>query len=176
MTMKTLEECALWYKGMGLWVYPYPSDTQCDYWKYWKPVTQEQYEKMFGGYDWATAVGVKGVVGKKGSRVVRLKWDGTESFDNEMLKDCLCRMGLPDDYPWVMQVHGWLDIMVDTPNVSQRVKGQTNLSLKQGVLVWQGEYVLPSVGVPVYFYKNRLPSERPVQISDDVLMDYVETL
>lgn len=166
--MNIIQNWVQFYMEKRLWVYPYNLDEKA--WLYWKNLkSQTEYEQASQTWDWNNSTGIKLVVGKKGVRVV-------EVTNKQLLKKALNLLGLPEDYPWIIYSQSKYGIIVDTPNVSSKVKGIGNRGYKQVLLLWEGYYVLPSSGIPVYFYKNRIPTGHSKQIADDTLLNCVEVL
>jgi len=166
--MQTIKDWAEFYKEKRLWIYPYNLEEK--QWLYWKNLkTKEEYYQVFDTWNWKNSTGVKLVVGKKGVRVV-------EITNKELLKKALQLLNLPEDYPWIIYRQSRYGIIVDTPSVSIRTKGMGNRSFKHVLLLWEGYCVLPATGIPVYFYKNRIPTGHPQQIEDDKFLDSVEAL
>lgn len=166
--MNSLQDWAQFYTEKRLWIYPYNLEEM--EWLYWKKLnSKEEYEQAAQEWDWKSSTGIKLIVGKKGIRVV-------EVTNKQLLKKALNLLDLPEDYSWVIYSQSKYGIIIDTPNVSSRMKGMGNRSYKQVLLLWEGYYVLPSIGMPVYFYNNRVPMRHPKQISDDRLLDSFESL
>ena len=166
--MQAIKDWAIFYKEKRLWVYPY--NLKEEGWIYWKKLkSNDDYMTVFNSWDWEESNGIKLVVGKKGVRVI-------EVSTKKLLKKALALLGLDDGYPWIIYSKSGYGIIVDTPGVSIRTKGMSNKSFKQLLLLWDGYYVLPSIGVSRYFYKNQVPQEHPRQIEDDGLLNCIDTL
>lgn len=166
--MKSIRDWVSFYTGKRLWIYPYNMEEI--EWLYWKGLKSDnEYNMIFQGLDWEEYTGIKLVVGKKGVRVV-------EVTNKQLLKKALSLLGLPEDYPWIIYSQSKYGIVVDTPGISKRTKGITNKSFKQVLLLWDGYYVLPSIGIPRYFYQNRIPEGHPKQIEDDRLLNCIDAL
>lgn len=166
--MQTIKDWASFYRERRLWIYPYNLEEK--QWLYWKNLKSEsQYNDMFNVWDWDNSTGIKLVVGKKGVRVL-------EVTNKQLLKKALHLLNLSEDYPWIIYSQSKYGIVVDTPGVSKRTSGITNRSFKQVLMLWDGYYVLPATGIPVYFYKNRIPTEHPQQIEDVKFLDSVNKL
>ena len=99
-----------------------------------------------------------------------------EVTNKKLLKKALRLLNLPEDYPWIIYSQSKYGIVVDTPGASKRTNGMTNRSFKQVLMLWDGYYVLPSVGIPRYFYNNQVPQGHPKQIQDDMLLDCITKL
>lgn len=166
--MQTIEDWAEFYKDKRLWVYPYNLEEK--QWLYWKNLkSKEDYNQVAQEWDWNDSTGIKLVVGKRGARVV-------EVTNKQLLKKALHLLNLPEDYSWVIYSQSRYGIIVDTPGVSKRTNGMSNKSFKQVLLLWDGYYVLPSVGIPRYFYRNQIPQGHPKQIQDEVLLNCINKL
>lgn len=166
--MQTIRDWVEFYKEKRLWVYPYNLEEK--QWLYWKNLkSKEDYEQASKDWNWNDSIGIKLVVGKRGARVV-------EVTNKQLLKKALHLLNLSEDYPWIIYSQSRYGIVVDTPGVSRKTNGMTNKSFKQVLLLWDGYYALPSVGVPRYFYNNRIPQGHPKQIQDDVLLDCINKL
>lgn len=165
--MTTISEWAEYYKKMRVWVFPYMSQEM--QWKFWKNKHDMDYWNLSKTWAWNDDTGLKLVVGKKGIRVIEL-------HNRDLLDKALSLLGLPEDYPWIIVSCLGYGIVVDTPNVSSCVFGMTNRGYKDVLLLWEGYYVLPTTGIPRYFYKNRMPSEHPTQVTDEVFVDCVDIL
>lgn len=166
--MRIIKDWAEFYRERRLWVYPY--NLKEKEWTYWKSINNTaDYEQLFNGWAWNESTGIKLVVGKKGIRVV-------EVTNKELLKRALQLLRLSEAYSWIIYSPSRYGIVIDTPGVSLRTKGITNKSFRQVLLLWNGYYVLPSTGVPRYFYNNRIPQGHPKQIADDVLLDCMEAI
>lgn len=166
--MSTIAAWARFYVDKKLWVYPY--NLEENGWLYWKNLkSDDAYNQVALLWDWTSSMGIKLVVGKKGVRVI-------EVHNRTVLAKALTLLGLPKDYPWITYSTARYGIIVDTPNVSQRVKGMGNRGYKNLTVIWEGYYVLPCVNIPRYFYSNRIPDGHPIQVSDDVFMDCIDIL
>ena len=166
--MQTIKDWASFYRERRLWIYPYNLEEK--QWLYWKNLKSEyQYNDMFNAWDWNNSTGIKLIVGKKGVRVL-------EVTNKQLLKKALRLLNLPEDYPWIIYSQSKYGIVVDTPGISKRTKGITNKSFKQVLLLWDGYYALPSIGIPRYFYQNRVPKVHPKQIEDDRLLNCINKL
>lgn len=166
--MQTIRDWAEFYKEKRLWVYPYNLDEKP--WLYWKNIKSDtEYNLTSNQWNWDANIGIKIVVGKKGVRVI-------EVTNKQLLKKALQLLNLPEEYPWVIYSQSKYGIIIDTPGISIRTKGMTNRYFKHALLIWNGSYVIPSPGVPRYFYKNQIPQSHPKQIEDDVLMDCLNRL
>lgn len=166
--MNTIKEWAEFYRDKRLWVYTY--NLEEPKWLYWKNLKEkEEYASLFQSYDWNTATGIKLVVGKKGARVV-------EVSNKQLLKKTLVLLGLPLDYPWIIYSQSGYGIIIDTPSISSKVSGMGNRSFKNALFLWEGYYVLPSVGIPRYFYNNQIPQGHPKQVEDETFLSCINKL
>lgn len=166
--MQTIKDWASFYRERRLWVYPYNLEEK--QWIYWKNLKSEnQYNDMFNAWDWNNSIGIKLVVGKKGVRVL-------EVTNKKLLKKALRLLNLPEDYSWIIYSQSKYGMVVDTPGTSKRTSGMTNRSFKQVLMLWDGYYVLPSVGITRYFYNNQVPQGHPKQIQDDMFLDCISKL
>lgn len=165
---RSLLERAEYYCLQKIWVYPYNlKEKPIVFWKNIK--NSEDYRALFQSWDWDDAIGVKLVVGKKGVRVLEVK-------TKTLLKKALRLLGLPEDYRWVLYSPTRYGIVIDTPGVSIASKGMSNRSYKNVLMLWDGYYVLPAEGIPVYFYQNRVPIDHPTQVQDEVFFKCVNHL
>lgn len=166
--MQTIRDWVKFYKGKRLWVYP--CNLEEKQWLYWKNLkSKEEYVQASKNWDWDSSTGIRLVVGKGGARVI-------EVTNKQLVKKALHLLNLPEDYPWIIYSQSKYGIVVDTPGVSKRTNGMTNKSFKHVLLFWDGYYVLPSVGIARYFYKNQIPQGHPTQVSDDVFIGCFENL
>lgn len=166
--MQAIIDWASFYTEKGLWVYP--SDLEEKQWVYWKGIkTDKDYKQVCSKWSWNSTASIKLVVGKKGVRVL-------EVTNKRLLKKALVLLGLPEEYHWLIYSQSKYGIIIDTPSVSILTKGMKNRPFKQVRLLWEGYYSLPSVGVPIYFYKNRKPTGHPTQIPDELFLNCLENL
>jgi hypothetical protein len=63
--MKTIQERAKFYKGLGIWIYPYLNYYDSFQWNHWRNMDDSCYEKEYNTYDWNTANGLNVVAGEK---------------------------------------------------------------------------------------------------------------
>lgn len=166
--MNTLIDWARFYADKRLWIYP--CNLKENEWLFWKNLkSNNDYDREAQLWDWDNSDGIKLIVGKKGVRVL-------EVTSKQTLKKALTLLELPKDYPWIIYSQSRYGIIVDTPGVSKITKGIQNKSFKKLSILWEGYYMLPSTGIPRYFYKNLLPQSHPKQISDDILINCFEKL
>jgi hypothetical protein len=166
--MNTIEDWTSYYLQLRLWVFPYNIEEKP--WLFWKSLRDnKKYEELSKDWNWSSAQGIKLIVGKKGIRVL-------EVGNKKLLKKAVKLLGLPDDYFWIIHQRNKYGIVVDTPGVSNMTKGICNKGFKNILRLWEGYYVLPSTGIPVYFYKNRIPTSHPKQIDDEVFLKCINTL
>lgn len=165
--MQTLQEWANYYQRMKVWVFPFSLEEVA--WKFWKDKKDADYLALFKTWDWDGESGLKLVVGKKGIRMIELS-------DREQLSEVLSLLELPDDYPWIIDSVQGLGIVVDTPSATHSVFGLGNKSNSYCRLLWEGYYVLPSIHVSQYFYKNRMPTDHPSQVLDSLFVNCLNYL
>lgn len=166
--MNTIEDWVRYYLQLRLWVFPYNIEEKP--WLFWKGLKDnKKYEELSKNWSWSSAQGIKLIVGKKGIRVL-------EVGNKLLLKKATKLLGLPDDYSWIIYQRNKYGIVLDTPGVSKETKGVCNRSFKNVLMLWDGYYVLPCTGIPVYFYKNRIPTGHPKQIEDELFLKSVELL
>lgn len=172
--MESIREWAEYYKKLKVWVYPEP---QFEYeFQEWNGKKDIDYQQVFTQWDLNSSIGLRLMVGRKGVRVVEMVRDVSDNTTDKHLHSILNCLGLPDDYPWIIESHDRLGVIVNTPGVSSRTVGRSNGCFGRDILIWRGSYVLPSMDKTICFYKDRLPKVPPTQISDDVLLDYVENV
>lgn len=152
-------------KSLKVWVIPY-NQPQIP-WRELKGMDERKYSSLYDEWDWNCATGINLIVGKRGIRVMEL-------HDRNRLEEALSALGLPEDYPWIIDSVGSIAIVVDTPNVSPKVFGMTNRGYEKVLLLWEGYYALPFTGIERYFYRNRFPTEHPKQVLDDVFINCIE--
>ena len=165
---KSLLKWADYYCQQKVWIYPYNlKESPIVFWKNIK--NNEDYQSLYKSWNWNTFTGIKLVIGKKGSRVIEVK-------TKVLLKKALNLLGLPKDYDWIIYGPTKYGIVVDTPGVSIESKGMSNRSLKKVLILWDGYYMLPTPGVSVYFYQNRIPQCHPMQVKDEVFFKCIKYL
>ena len=173
--MNNLQEWAQWYQHMQIWVYPYNQDKKMDDWGYWREIKEDStYTNLSSKWNW-NDTGIKLVVGKKGIRCLLLKRYYSRDKD-KIISKILEYLNLPSDYSWITENDGCMCIIVDTPNISPKTKGLSNIEFNELKLLWQGGIIMPPSNGVVRFYKNRSPKVHPTQISDDILLDSIESI
>ena len=173
--MYTLREWAEYYQRMGIWVYPYnhPEFSKMEL----KKINKDTYPEMAKIFNWEEATGIKAVVGKKGIRVLILKdfIDKEQSYKDNMLGDVIEHLGLPSDYPWIINSEDTLGILLDTTELLKERRDY--ISYKWGTLLVEGYYILPPFNNTIVFYKDYVPQAHPhPQVRQDQLSGCIKHL
>lgn len=126
------------------------------------------------GYGWASTKEIYAIIGKKGIRAINLLKLGNESVDykNLIVDRTLSLLGIPQDYPWVVDYVDSISIIIETPD---DIQGMDNRYYRYSELLWQDTLLLPSGG-DVHFYFGQLPKKRPTHIDNKNLLDGIEIL
>ena len=158
-----IKDWAEFYFNKGVNVIP---DNEHSDWVDWRHKKQS-FEEL-RGYDWASAKDIYAVVGKKGIRVLSILRVENESIDlrNLLVERALSLLGLPYDYPWVIDYCDAICVIVESADDIQGMKNQKYRDIE---LLWQDTLVLP-IGGSVHFYYGEQPKQRPTHVSNDLLL------
>jgi hypothetical protein len=167
--MKTIQDWAEFYFNKGINVVP---DSEHFDWVDWRHKNQTIEELR--GYDWASAKELYAVVGKKGIRVLSLLGVENESveFRNILVERVLSLLGLPFDYPWVVDYCDAICVFIESADDIQGMKSQKYRDME---LLWQDTLTLPTDG-SIHFYSCQLPNERPAHVLNETLLKCMDTL
>lgn len=175
--MQGIQDWIRFYQDKRMWVIPF------DHPGYDLPFlkklkSEDDYKEEAKSYKWDETRGLKLLVGKKGIRVLVFNnlFDKDIKYKEWLLETVLPMLGLPIDYSWIVERETSLSIIMDASNISPRTKGLQEEFFKGGMLIWQGTFAIPSTGCYSYFYRNRIPHDRPISIQDTVILDCYEKL
>ena len=171
--MNNIQEWAEFYFNKGINVIPDNEHFEWSDWRHKKQTIEE-----LRGYDWASAKDIYAVVGKKGIRVLSLLRVENESvnYRDLLVERAISLLGLPYDYPWVVDYGDAICVFVESADDIQGMKNQKYSDIE---LLWQDTLCLP-LGGSIHFYwgdfYGGLPQKRPAHISNDLLLKCLETL
>ena len=165
----SIQDWAEYYFNKGINVIP---DNEHFDWVDWRHKKQS-FEEL-RGYDWASAKDIYAVVGKKGIRVLSILRVENESIDlrNLLVERALSLLGLPYDYPWVIDYCDAICVFVES---ADDIPGMKSRKYRDIELLWQDTLVLP-IGGSVHFYYGEQPQKRPTHVSNDLLLKCFDTM
>jgi hypothetical protein len=171
--MNNIQEWAEFYFNKGINVIPENEHFEWSDWRQKKQTIEE-----LRGYDWTSAKDIYAVVGKKGIRILSLLRVENESVDYRdlLVERAISLLGLPYDYPWVVDYGDAICVLVESADDIQGMKNQRYRDIE---LLWQDTLCLPTGGSIHFYWGNiygGLPQKRPAHISNDVLLKCFETL
>ena len=107
----SIQDWAEYYFNKGINVIP---DNEHFDWVDWRH--KKQTIEELRGYDWASAKDIYAVVGKKGIRVLSILRVENKSIDlrNLLIERSLSLLGLPFDYPWVIDYCDAICVLVES--------------------------------------------------------------
>lgn len=167
--MTSLQDWAEYYFNKGINVIP---DSEHFDWADWGH--KKQTIEELRGYDWASAKDIYAVVGKKGIRVLSILRVVDESKDlrNLLVERALSLLGLPFDYPWVIDYCDAICVLVES---ADDIKGMKSQKYRDIELLWQDTLSLPT-GSSIHFYYGNTPQKRPAHVSKNLLLKCFETM
>lgn len=158
-----IQEWAEYYFNKGINIIP---DNEHFDWADWRH--KKQTIEELRGYNWASAKDIYAVVGKKGIRVLSLLRVENESVDYRdlLVERAISLLGLPYDYPWVVDYGDAICVFVESADDIQSMKSQKYRDIE---LLWQDTLTLPT-GSSMHFYHGEQPQKRPMHVSNDELL------
>lgn len=167
--MESMKEWAEFYFSNKIYIIP---DTECFEWAEWR--SKIQTIEDLRGYDWASSKEVYAIIGKKGIRALSISGLENVSIDykNLLVERALSLLGLPFDYPWVVDYGDAICVIIESADDRQGLKSQKFRDIE---LLWQDTLCLPTAGSE-HFYYGELPKKRPTHISNDVLLNCFEMM
>ena len=164
-----IEDWAEFYFNKGINVIP---DSEHFDWAEWRHKNQTIEELR--SYDWTSAKEIYAVVGKKGIRVLSLLRVGDESmeFRGLLVERALSLVGLPYDYPWVVDFGDAISILVESADDIQGMKSRKYADME---LLWQDTLKLPTNG-NIHFYYSQLPNNRPAHVQNNDILKCMDIL
>lgn len=165
----TIQDWAEFYFNKGINVIP---DCEPFDWTDWR--LKKQTIEELRGYDWTSAKELYAVVGKKGIRVLSLLRMGDDSIDyrNLLVERTLSLLGLPYDYPWIVDFGDAISIFMESADDIQGMKSQKYRDME---LLWQDTLTLPTNG-SIHFYACQQPNDRPAHVQNKDLLKCMDTL
>lgn len=191
----TLREYAQYYNRLRLFVVPHTKYEKTiitkgtfanTIWQGVKYIKDQTLEDV-NSYDWESTKDVCVICGKKGIRTIRVEnqWDYYHSnklnYYGGLLEYILNRLGLPEDYEWViLHKSSSFEIIIDS-NIEM---GATSMDYKLPVFLGyrlrlnlQGDLIsLPSISDEKSFRNNKYPTKHPLQISIESIRNLVKDL
>lgn len=162
--METMQEWASYYQKLRVWVYPGYLPFK---WLDWRKLNDKVYLEKAQTYDWNRTKYMMLVVGKKGTRAIKINWSYKSALSN-----VLTILGLPLDYLWIINNTDYY-IIVDSPNL---LLGGIKAKTDKFEVIWEAGIQIPSDTSSCLCFLDTVPDKHPNVVSNDTIKECISKL